>query len=202
MAVPASASRWKAAAARSPPPIEGRYGQAFARHFRRGGIYPNGPLNPDTGGVDLAHPVRSRRVGGPAALIVVVETLGALDDCKAMSANLQDLSTREPRVVGGYFSLLWYPALKLAEARGMKTPEPPQNVLSRADVRALAALGDFEAVKDETRRLSPGRLPGVGRLINLFLAPLTPIGRLCLRHFTVCRSLARPAHVDSVTGVL
>src|SRR5216683_1786127 len=102
----------------------------------------------------------------------------------------------------GYFSHLWYPALKLAEATGMKMPQPPQNVLSRADVRALAALGDFEAVKDETRVLSPVRLLGLGRLINRFLAPLPLIGSLCLRHFTVCRSLRRSAEVSSVTVVI
>ncbi len=73
---------------------------------------------------------------------------------------------------------------------------------SRADVRALAALGDFEAVKDETRVLSPVRLLGLGRLINRFLAPLPLIGSLCLRHFTVCRSLRRSAEVSSVTVVI
>src|SRR5262250_3971606 len=81
-------------------------------------------------------------------------------------------------------------------------PQPPQNVLSRADVRALAALGDFDAVKDETRVLSPVRLLGLGRLINRFLAPLPLIGSLCLRHFTVCRSLRRSAEVSSVTVVI
>jgi Glycosyl transferase family 2 len=119
-----------------------------------------------------------------------------------MFANLHDLCTRETRVVVGYFSHLWYPALKLAEAVGLKMPQPPQNVLSRADVCALAALGDFEAVKDETRVLSPVRLFGLGRVVNRFLAPLPLIGSLCLRHFTVCRSLRRSAEVRSVTVVI
>src|SRR5262249_39831561 len=109
---------------------------------------------------------------------------------------------RETRVVVGYFSHLWYPALKLAEATGMKMPQPAQNVLSRADVRALAALGDFETVKDETRVLFPVQLLGLGRLINRFLAPLPLIGRLCLRHFTVCRSLRRSAEARSATVVI
>src|SRR5262249_6915769 len=139
---------------------------------------------------------------GPFDVIVVVDTLGALDDCQAMFANLHDLCTRETRVVVGYFSHLWYPALKLAEATGMKMPQPAQNVLSRADVRALAALGDFEAVKDETRVLSPVRLLGLGRFINRFLAPLPLIGSLCLRHFTVCRSLRRSPPGGSLTGGL
>jgi SAM-dependent methyltransferase len=143
-----------------------------------------------------------RSLPGPFDVIVVVDTLGALDDCQAMFANLHDLCARETRVVVGYFSHLWYPALKLAEATGMKMPQPPQNVLSRADVRALAALGDFDAVKDETRVLSPVRLFGLGRLVNRFLAPLPLIGSLCLRHFTVCRSLRRSAEVRSATIVI
>src|SRR5260370_6547755 len=105
-----------------------------------------------------------RSLPGPFDVIVVVDTLGALDDCQAMFANLHDLCTRETRVVIRYFSHLYYPALKLAEATGMNMPPPPQNVLSRADVRALAALGEFEAVKDETRRLAPGRPLRLGRL--------------------------------------
>ena len=48
-----------------------------------------------------------------------------------------------------YFSHLWYPALKFAEAVGLQMPQPPQNVLSPADVRALVALADFEPVKSE-----------------------------------------------------
>ena len=55
-----------------------------------------------------------RSLPGPFDVIVVVDTLGALDDCQAMFANLHDLCTRETRVVIGYFSHLWYPALKLA----------------------------------------------------------------------------------------
>src|SRR6516165_10009515 len=74
--------------------------------------------------------------------------------------------------------------------------------IGRADVRALAALGDFEAVKDETRVLSPVRLLGLGRLVNRFLAPLPLISNLCLRHFTVCRSLRRSTEVSSVTVVI
>jgi SAM-dependent methyltransferase len=144
-----------------------------------------------------------RSLPGPFDFIVVVDTLGALDDCQAMFENLHGLCTRETRLVVGYFSHLWYPALKCAEAVGLKMPQPPQNVLSPADVRALVALADFEAVKHERRVLLPLRLLGAGRLVNRFLAPLPLIGSLCLRHYTVCRSLRRPtAEVSSATIVI
>jgi SAM-dependent methyltransferase len=152
------------------------------------------------GDIEDAHFVRS--LPGPFDFIVIIDALGALDDCQAMFASLHDLCTRETRLVVGYFSHLWYPALKMAEATGMKMPQPPQNVLSPTDVRALAALGDFDTVKNETRVLLPVRLLGIGRLINRFVAPLPLIRQLCLRHFTVSRSLRRLAEVSSATVVI
>jgi glycosyltransferase involved in cell wall biosynthesis len=71
----------------------------------------------------------------------------------------------------------------------MRPPQPSQNVLSAKDVRGLAELADFETVKSEYRMLSPLRLFGLGRLVNRFVAPWPIIRQLCLRHYTVCRSL-------------
>ena len=134
---------------------------------------------------------------------MVVDTLGALDDCQAMFQNLHVLCTRETRLVIGYFSHVWHPALKCAEATGLKMPQSPQNVLSPGDVGALVALADFEVIKSERRVLLPLRLLGAGRLINRFVAPLPLIDYLCLRHFTVCRSLLRwPVEVRSATIVI
>jgi hypothetical protein len=61
-----------------------------------------------------------RSLPGPFDAIVVVDILGALDDCQAMSENLHALCTRETRLVVGYCSHLWYPALKSAEVVGGK----------------------------------------------------------------------------------
>jgi hypothetical protein len=144
-----------------------------------------------------------RSLPGPFDVIVVIDTLGALDDCQATLENLLPLCTRETRLVIGYFSHLWYPVLKCAEALGLKMRQPPQNVLSPADVRSLAALSDLDVVKSEKRLLMPARLLGIGRLVNRFLAPLPFIGNLCLRHYTVCRSLRQlPADVKSATVVV
>jgi SAM-dependent methyltransferase len=144
-----------------------------------------------------------RELPGPFDVILVVDTLGALDDCQGMFEDLHGLCTRETRLIIGYFSHLWYPALKSAEAAGLKMPQPPQNILSPADVCSLVALADFEAVKSERRLLLPVRLFGLGRLVNRFLAPLPLVSSLCLRHYTVCRSLRqRGADVRSATIVV
>jgi SAM-dependent methyltransferase len=152
---------------------------------------------------DIEDPAFIRSLSGPFDVIVVVDTLGALDDCQAMFENLHALCTRETRLVIGYFSHLWYPALKFAETVGLKMPQPPQNVLSPSDVSALVVLADFEVIKNERRVLLPLRLLGAGRFVNRFIASLPLIDRLCLRHFTVCRSVLRPpAEVRSATIVI
>jgi SAM-dependent methyltransferase len=138
---------------------------------------------------DIEAPGLIQLLPGPFDYIVIVDTLGSLDDCQLMFENLHYLCTHETRIIIGYFSHLWYPPLKIAEAIGLKMPQPPQNVLSGTDVRSLAALADFDAVKSESRLLLPLRLFGLGRFINRFLAPFPVFNNLCLRHYTVCRSL-------------
>src|SRR5271165_6973071 len=49
-----------------------------------------------------------RALPGPFDVILVVDTLGALDDCQAMLEELHGLCTRETRLIIGYFSHLWY----------------------------------------------------------------------------------------------
>jgi SAM-dependent methyltransferase len=163
--------------------------------FSKGMIEEARKAHPDlaffVGDIEDAAFVRS--LPGPFDFIVLVDTLGALDDCQATCEHLHALCTRETRLVIGHFSHLWYPVLKTAETVGLKMPEPPQNVLSPADVRSLVALADFEAVKSEARLLIPVRLFGVGRFVNRFVAPMPLIGALCLRHYTICRSLRRSA---------
>ena len=143
-----------------------------------------------------------RQLPGPFDVVLIVDTLGALDDCQSMFESLHTLCTRETRLVIGYFSHLWYPALKLAEAVRVKMPQPPQNILSPADVRSLAGLAEFEAIKSETRLLLPFRLFGLGRLVNRFLAPLPLLDKLCLRHYTVCRSLRHAVPAARSTTVI
>src|SRR5208282_5338004 len=97
------------------------------------------------------------------------DTLDSLADCQQVLENLHALSEPQTRLIVAHFSHPWYPALKLAEMVGLRTPQPAQNVLSPADVRSLAELADFEPVKTEVRMLTPARMLGLGRLLNRFV---------------------------------
>ncbi|HEY2186770.1 MAG TPA: glycosyltransferase family 2 protein, partial [Xanthobacteraceae bacterium] len=151
---------------------------------------------------DIEDEAFMRGLPGPFDFIVLVDTLGEIEDCQAMFEHLHGLCTHSTRLVIGYFSHLWYPALKLAEALRLKMPQPPQNILAPTDVRALAALADFETVKGERRMLVPERLFGLARPINRFIAPQPLINALCLRHYTVCRSLRQRAPAPTSASIV
>jgi SAM-dependent methyltransferase len=152
---------------------------------------------------DIEDAALIKSLPGPFDVILVADTLGAVDDCQGVLESLHDLCRRDTRLVISYFSHLWYPALKIAELLGMRMPQPPQNVLSAADINAIAALADFETVKGEARMLMPVRMFGFGRLVNRFVAPFPLARKLCLRHYSVCRSLRRAREgVGSATVVV
>ncbi len=130
-------------------------------------------------------------IEGPFDAILVVDTIGQMDDVQAFLSKLHRLCDRDTRIIIGYFSHLWQPVLKVAEAAGLKNRTTDVNVLSVADVKGLAELADLEPIKSEYRLLSPARLLGLGRLVNRFVAPFPVIRNLSLRHYTVCRSLPR-----------
>jgi SAM-dependent methyltransferase len=126
--------------------------------------------------------------GEPFDVIVVSDTIGALEDVQATFGHLHRLCSADTRVIVAYHSGLWYPALRLAEALGLKMPALSQNSLSADDISAILALADFDEVKREWRQLLPKRWWGLGPLINRYVATWPLIRRLCLRTYLVLSS--------------
>lgn len=152
---------------------------------------------------DAEDPSTIAEIGAKFDYILVLDTVGSLEDIQKFFEQLHPLCTRETRVVIGYFSHLWHPILKLAERTGLRMPLPEQNVLAPADVAALAELGNFDVVKSERRVLMPVSLFGLGRLINRFISVLPGFRLLALRHYSVCRSLlAEGEDMKSVSIVI
>ena len=142
-------------------------------------------------------------ISGPFDIILVVDTLGAFDDCQETLERLNRLCTRETRLIVVYYSHLWHPLLKLAETLGLRMKQPAQNVLSRNDIKLIEGLAGFDPIKSEVRVLCPFKLFGIGRLINRFLSPLPLLRALSLRQFSVSRSLAYAAEdIESATIVV
>jgi len=139
---------------------------------------------------DIEDPATLDRLGGPFDVVLLSDTIGALDDCQATLASLRRLCSRHTRIVISYYATLWEPILKVAEWVGQKMPEEPQNWLSTDDIMALLELAEFEIVKREWRQLLPKRLLGLGFLVNRYVGTLPLLRRFSLRNYVVAR--ARP----------
>jgi SAM-dependent methyltransferase len=126
---------------------------------------------------------------GPFDVIILSDTIGFLTDCQQALENLHSLSTTNTRLIICNFSWLWEPVLRLAEKVKLKMPQMEMNWMSPEDISNLLWLADFEPIKVEWRMLLPKYLLGLGPLVNKYLGTLPFLRRLCLRDYTIARSL-------------
>ena len=151
---------------------------------------------------DVEDPSVLAELEGPFDYIIMNDTIGWLEDCQTTLTNLHALCHRDTRIVVVYYSKLWEPTLKFAEAVGMRMPQPELNWLTSADIQNLLHLADFEPIKREWRMLLPKRLFGLGTLVNRFIAPIGGIRRLCLRHYVVARPMRAVAPEELSASVI
>jgi SAM-dependent methyltransferase len=141
-------------------------------------------------------------IEGPFDVIIISDTISALDDCVDTFRSLHRLCGPHTRVIAAYHSRFWEPIFHLYAKLAGRPTAPPQNWLSAQDIANLFFLTDFDVVKKEWRILSPFRLLGLGRLVNRFVASLPLIRKLCLRNYVVARPLPRPAALQASATVL
>jgi len=72
-----------------------------------------------------------------------------IDGALRLIHQLCDPSTR---IVIAYYSHLWEPLLKTAEAAGLRRKQPTINYIATADFLNLMDLADFEVINRERRR--------------------------------------------------
>ena len=110
--------------------------------------------------------------------IVCSDLLGYLEDIQATLSGLHAVSHRRTMIVVTSWNWAWQPLLRVAEAVGLKMPDPGQNWLGRNDIENLFALADLEVRSREAALLSPVDLPVVGPLINRVLVNLPALQHL------------------------
>ena len=129
---------------------------------------------------------------GPFDVIVLSDTIGALDDIQVALERLQPLLAADGRLVVTYYNFLWEPALKLAEQLGQKTKWPDQNWLSMADIDNLLYLTGFEVFRRGTDILMPASLPVLAPLLNRVAAQLPALREAALLDYFVARAVPNP----------
>jgi ubiquinone/menaquinone biosynthesis C-methylase UbiE len=126
-------------------------------------------------------------IEGPFDYVVIADTIGMWEDIDATLRLIYQLCTPSTRIVIAYYSHLWEPVLKTAEALGLRRKQPTINYIATADFLNLMDLADFEVINREQRQLLPLRLLGLGTFVNKYIAPLPGIRKLCLRTYLVGR---------------
>jgi glycosyltransferase involved in cell wall biosynthesis len=86
-----------------------------------------------------------------------------------------------------YFNYLWGPAVKLAEALGVKPRQREQNWLELEDLENLLELAGLEQIKSGLDMLFPLPLPPVSELINDYLGTLPLLARLGVNQLVLAR---------------
>ena len=136
---------------------------------------------------DVEDPATLAAIEGPFDYIVMADTIGLFEDIDGTLRLVQNLCAPSTRIIIAYYSHLWEPILKLAEAMGLRSKQPKVNYIATADFLNLMDLADFEVISHEQRQLLPRRWLGLGPFINRFIAPLPGIRQLCLRTYLVGR---------------
>ena len=151
---------------------------------------------------DIENPDTFKKLGGTFDIIILSDTIGMLEDISDTLASLKTLCKPHTRIIVSYYSLLWSPALKLAERFGFKQRQVPSNWLSSRDIAHLLELADFEVVKRNCRQLVPKHLFGLGRVINKVFSWWPAIRSLCLRHYIVARPEVRKPPANPSVSII
>jgi len=117
--------------------------------------------------------------------IIMSDLVNDVPDVQKLFEQARLNATGETRLVLNFFNNLWRPVLSLAQKLGLKSPNPPQNWLSLADVRNLLHLAGWEIIKYDVRILWPIRTPLIERILNRWVAPV--LKHFCLTIFVVAR---------------
>jgi SAM-dependent methyltransferase len=136
---------------------------------------------------DVEAPETLATIEGPFDYIVIADTIGMFEDIDGTLRLVHQLCAPSTRIIISYYSHLWEPVLKLAEALRLRSRQPRINYIATADFLNLMDLADFEVVREEQRQLLPRRWLGLGPFINRYIAPLPGIRELCLRTYIVGR---------------
>jgi SAM-dependent methyltransferase len=136
---------------------------------------------------DVEDPATLNSIEGPFDYIVIADTIGMFEDIDGTLGLIHQHCAPSTRIIISYYSHLWEPVLKLAEALKLRSRQPKINYIATADFLNLMDLADFELISQEQRQLLPRRWLGLGPFINRFVAPLPGIRKLCLRTYLVGR---------------
>jgi len=131
--------------------------------------------------------------------VVVDSTIGSVDDIQLALKELHKVCKPATRIIIVYYNYVWEPALKLAEAIGLRTRHLLQHWLSLDDISNLLYLNNFEVVKKGYRCLMPVHIPFISSFLNKFLAKMPFFWKLSLAEVIIAKTVETRKPPEDVT---
>lgn len=131
--------------------------------------------------------------------VLMINTLGYLDDIQRDLCRLQKVCTAETRLVIIYYNYLWGPFLKLAEKLGLRMPGKERHWLPSRDIKNLLELSGFEVVREGRRMVMPFNLPLLSAFLNKVCINFPPFQQMCLNTVLVARPMIQRDQVDNAS---
>jgi len=139
----------------------------------------------------------------PPDYIVLDGHLHSVSDIQGFLAGVHQICGPNTRILIGYYSSLWRPALLLAEWMGIRRRSLKQNWVSPSDVETFLELTDFELLSSSRRILLPIYVPVLSEFINRWIAPLPILDWFTLLNLAVIKpKLGNPGQEPSVSVVV
>lgn len=121
--------------------------------------------------------------------VLMINTLGYLDDIQHGLCRLHKVCTSETRVVIIYFNYLWRPFLNLTEKLGLRMPGKERHWLPSSDIKNLLELAGFEVVREARRVVMPFHVPLLSAFLNKVCVNLPLFKQMCLNTLVVARPI-------------
>ena len=89
----------------------------------------------------MEDPATLAGIEGPFDYIVIADTIGTFEDIDGTLRLVHQLCEPSTRIIISYYSHLWEPVLKLAEAAGSRAEQPKINYIATADFQPDGSRG-------------------------------------------------------------
>ncbi|HET9672025.1 MAG TPA: bifunctional class I SAM-dependent methyltransferase/glycosyltransferase family 2 protein, partial [Actinomycetota bacterium] len=129
--------------------------------------------------------------------VIASNLVGYLIDVQGFLEGLRWVAHPSTRLLLIYYNFLWEPVLKLAEAMGLKTPQPLQSWLSLGNLGNLLELAGFGVITSGHRTPLPAGPEPISAPVNRLVSALPWVNRLGLISYVTARPLStfRPPRV-------
>ena len=123
-------------------------------------------------------------------------------DLKAVLDSIKKCCSPSTRIIIIYYSILWYPVVKLAEKLNLRLPQKLHNWISSGDLNNLLVHSGYDSFSHRRWILIPFNIPFISYILNRFIARLPVFRLLTFMRVTVARPLMETSQDYSVSVVI